>query len=45
MFEHYVLIIRRSKLYYTTSGVITLSRWPSVSADCHLLSVMVPDAV
>jgi len=23
-FEHYVLIIRRSKLYYKTSGIITL---------------------
>ena len=23
-FEHYVLIIRRSKLYYTASGIITL---------------------
>jgi len=22
-FEHYVLIIRRSKLYYTASGIIT----------------------
>ena len=22
-FEHYVLIVRRSKLYYTTSGIIT----------------------
>ena len=28
-FEHYVLIIRRSKLYYTASGVVTLCRWPS----------------
>ena len=28
-FEHYVLIIRRSKLYYTASGIITLCRWPS----------------
>ena len=24
-----VLIIRRSKLYYTASGIITLCRWPS----------------
>jgi len=23
VFEHYVLIIRRSKLYYTASGIIT----------------------
>ena len=28
-FEHHVLIIRRSKLYYTSSGIITLCRWPS----------------
>jgi len=28
-FEYYVLIIRRSKLYYTASGIITLCRWPS----------------
>ena len=26
---HYVLIIRRSNLYYTASGIITLCRWPS----------------
>ena len=24
-----VLIIRRSKLYYTASGIVTLCRWPS----------------
>ena len=24
-----VLIIRRSKLYYTLSGIVTLCRWPS----------------
>ena len=29
-FQHYVLIIRRSKLYCTASGIITLCRWPSV---------------
>ena len=28
-FEHYVLIIWRSKLYYTSSGIVTLCRWPS----------------
>ena len=28
-FKHYVLIIRRSKLYYTASGIITPCRWPS----------------
>jgi len=26
-----VLIIRRLKLYYAASGIITLCRWPSVS--------------
>ena len=38
-FVHYVLIIRRSKLYYTASGIITLFRWPSgaqVVRDGHL---------
>jgi len=29
MFRAHVLIIRRSKLYYTASGIITLCRWPS----------------
>jgi len=28
-FEHYVLIIRRSELYYTASGIVTICRWPS----------------
>ena len=28
-FEHHVLVVRRSKLYYTVSGIITLCRWPS----------------
>ena len=28
-FEHHVLIIRRSKLYYTASGITTHCRWPS----------------
>jgi len=28
-FEHYVIIIMRSKLYYTASGIITLCRRPS----------------
>ena len=32
-----VLIIRRSKLYYTASGIVTLCRWPS--------GAMIPDAV
>jgi len=25
-FEHHVLIIRRSKLYYTASGIVTLKQ-------------------
>jgi len=29
IFRHCVLIIRRSKLYYTASGMVTLCRWPS----------------
>jgi len=44
-FEHYELIIRRSKMYYTASGIITLCRWPSGARDGHLQSVMIPDAV
>ena len=54
-FEHYVLIARRSKLYYTASGIIiTLCRWPShaqvergltCAPDGHLQSVMIPEAV
>jgi len=50
MFRAHVLIIRRSKLYYTVSGIITLCRWPSGAQvergrDGHLQSVMIPDAV
>ena len=51
-FEHHVLIIRRSKLYYTASGIFTLSRWPSGAQVDRGLStgqpprgVMIPDAV
>ena len=47
-----VLIIRRSKLYYTASGVITPVGGRLVhrlGEDCapdgHLQSVMIPDAV
>jgi len=29
-----VLIIRRSKLYYSASGIITLSSWPSGAWVC-----------
>ena len=35
-FEHYVLIIRRSKLYYTASGIITPVGSRSVHMLCHL---------
>ena len=28
-FEHYVLIIMRSKLHCTASGIVTICRWPS----------------
>jgi len=31
MFRAHVLIIRRSKLHYTASGIITLCTWPSVA--------------
>jgi len=55
-FEHYVPIVRRSKLYYRASGIITLCRWPSgaqvektpistYARDGHLQSVMIPEAV
>jgi len=51
-FEHYVLIIRRSKLYYTASGIITLCRWPSgaqvergLCTGGPAAGVMIPDAV
>ena len=40
-----MLIISRSKLYYTASGIITLCRSPSGEPDGDLLSVMIPDAV
>jgi len=36
-----VLIIRRSKLYYTASGIVT----PSGAQDGHLQSVMIANAV
>jgi hypothetical protein len=41
-----VLIIRRSKLYYTASGIIKLCRWPSgaqVERGLTPLSTCVPD--
>ena len=54
-FEHYVLIIRRSKLYYTASGIITpIGGRPvhRLREDCLKLctgrphtGVTIPDAV
>ena len=46
-FEHHVLIVRRSKLYYTESDIIT----PADGRPAHLctgrppVGVMIPDAV
>ena len=34
-FEHHVLIVRRPKLYYTASGIVTLCRWPSRAQSVH----------
>ena len=33
-----VFIIRRSKLYYTATGIITLGRWPSGAQVERVLS-------
>ena len=47
-----MLIVRRSKFYYTASGIVTLFRWPSgAQAESGLCTgrpptgVMIPDAV
>ena len=42
-FEHHVLIVRRSKLYYTASGIIT----PVGGRPVHRppIGVMIPEAV
>jgi len=52
MFPAHVLIIRGSKLHYTASGIITPIGGHLVhrlredcAPDCHLQSVMTPDAV
>jgi len=37
MFRALVLIIRRSNLYYTEAGIITLCGWPSGTPDGHLM--------
>ena len=45
MFRAHVLIVRRAKLYYTVSGIITLCSWPSRVRDGHLQRVMIPQTV
>ena len=52
MFRAHVLIVRRSKLYYTASGIITpIGGHPvhrlreDTTRDGHIQSVMIPDAV
>ena len=42
-FGHCVLIIRRSKLYYTASDIVTLCRWPSGAQVESPLSTCAPD--
>ena len=51
-FEHHVLIVRRAKLYYTASGIITpvggcpvRSPLSTCAPDGHLQSATIPDAV
>ena len=46
-FEHYVLIVRRSKLYYTASGIITPvgGRLVHRCAGRPPTGVMIPDDV
>jgi len=53
-FEHYVLIIRRSKLYYTAFGITApvdsrpvhrLKEDSTCARDGHLQIVMIPNAV
>ena len=51
-FEHYVPIVRRSKLYYTVSGIITPiggrpvhSPFSTCAPDGHLQSVTIPETV
>ena len=47
-FEHHVLIVRRSKLYYTASGITTPIGGRPVHCcawDGHLQSVMIREAV
>ena len=39
-FEHHVLIVRRSKLYYTASGIFT-----PIGTGRPPIGVMIPEAV
>ena len=39
-----MLIIRRLNCIDAASGIVTLSKWPSVARDGHLLRVTVPYA-
>jgi len=38
-FEHYVLIIRRSELYYTTSGIFTLKQMSGIKLLNYILQI------
>ena len=40
-----MLIIRRSNCTNTTSGIVTLCKWPSGVPDGHFQRVKIPDAV
>ena len=47
-FEHHVLIVRRSKLYYTASGIITLIGGRPVHRlreESTCIGVTIPEAV
>ena len=44
-FEHHVLVIRRSKLYYTASGIITSTGGHPVHGMATCKCVMIPEAV
>jgi len=43
--EHYLLIIKWTKFYYTAFGIITLCRPLSRARDGRLQSVMIPNVV
>ena len=40
-----MVILRRTNCINTASGIVTVSKWPSVAPDGHLLTVTIPDAV